>query len=126
MKEFYTIYYFVLWLIYFMLLVLFWLFSGINKNDQSPEGRVVHYKKELRGHVIASVVLSGITLSFLPFVITSMEKASGLIAWLNGIFILIVIGVAGFFLWAGAMGLKMNRRSLREAQAELKDTQDKK
>ncbi|SRR6266496_1042006 len=126
MKEFYTIYYLVLFLIYILLPGLFWLFSLFAKNDKSLEGRVVHHKKELRGHAIVSVILSGIMLSFLPFIISNMEEAKGADFWMNGIFVLVFIGIAGFFLWIGAMGIKMNRRALREAQAELKDSQDKK
>jgi len=127
MEEFYAIYYLVLSLIYILLPGLFWLFSlGKKRNDKSAEGRVVHYKKELRGHAIVSVVLSGIMLSFLPFIITNMEESKGVSSWANGIFVFVFIGIAGFFLWVGAMGVKMNRRSLREAQAELKNTQDKK
>ena len=127
MKEFYPIYYLVLSLIYILLPGLFWLSSLVGKkDDKSPEGRVAHHKKELHGHAFVSIVLSGIMLSFLPFIITSMEEAKGAGVWLNGIFVFIFVGVAGFFLWAGAMGVKMNRRALREAQAKLKDTQDKK
>lgn len=126
MREFYTIYYLVLSLIYFLLPGLFWLFSlGARKNDKSLEGRVVHHKRELRGHAVVSVILSGIMLSFLPLIITNMEEAKGADVWLNGIFVLVFAGVAVFFLWIGAVGIKMNRRSLREAQAEPKDTQDK-
>ena len=125
MREFYTIYYLVLSLIYILLPGLFWLFSLGMKSDKSPEGRVVHYKKELRGHAIVSIILSGIMLSFLPFIVTGMEEAKGADVWLHGIFVLIFVGVAGFFLWIGAIGIKMNRQSLREAQADLKNTQDK-
>jgi hypothetical protein len=127
MKEFYTIYYLVLFLAYTLLPGLFWLFSlGTKKNDRSLEGRIVYHKKELRGHAIVSIILSGVMLSFLPFVITSMEESKGSDVWLNGVFVIVFVGVAGFFLWVGAMGIKMNRRSLREAQAELKDTQGEK
>jgi drug/metabolite transporter (DMT)-like permease len=127
MEEFYTIYYLILSAVYVLLPGLFWLFSlGAKKNDKSLQGRVVHHKKELRGHAIVSVVLSGIMLSFLPFIITNMEESEGATVWLNGIFVFVFIGIAGFFLWVGAMGVKMNRRSLREAQAELENTQDKK
>lgn len=127
MKEFYTIYYLVLSLIYFLLPGLFWLLSlSAKKTDKSLEGRVVQHKKELHGHATVSIILSGIMLSFLPFVITNMEESKGADIWVNGIFVLVFVGIAGFFLWVGAMGVKMNRRSLREAQAKLRDEQDKK
>lgn len=127
MKEFYATYYLVLSLIYILLPGLFWLLSlGAKKDDKSLEGRVIHRKKELHGHAIVSIVLSGIMLSFLPFIVTNMEEAKGVDVWLNGIFAVVFVGIAGFFLWVGAIGVKMNRQSLHEAQAELKDTHDKK
>lgn len=116
-KDFYTIYYLVLFGAYLLLPVLFWLLSHLSRKEESKVG---YYKKELRGHLLVSFILSAVVLSFLPLFITSTMESEGIDRVFNGLLVLIDIGVAGFFIWMGLMQAGVNRRSLRDEQARLK------
>ena len=117
MKEFYFIYYLVLLAIYLLLPVVLRLLP-VRK-----ETRLTHYKKELRGHLTVSIVLSAIVLSFLPWPLVTIQETHGADQFAAGVFALALIGTAGFFIWIGVKQAGVNRRALREEQEKLKKDQ---
>lgn len=123
MHEFYFIYYLVLFGIYSSLPVVFWLLSRLPRKEVS---RVAYYKKELRGHLTVSLVLSAIMLSFVPWPIAAMQDAEGGDKVLNGLFVIVFLATAGFFIKMGMMQAGANRRSLREEQAKAQEEPDQK
>lgn len=121
MKEFYFIYYLVLFGIYTLLPVVFWSLSRFPRKEES---RVTYYRKELRGHLMVSLVLSAIVLSFLPLIVTLTEETEGITQVVNGLFVVLDIALAGFFIWIGVMQAGANRRMLREEQEKQKKESD--
>lgn len=114
MKEFYFVYYLVLLGIYLLLPVVFRLLP------RKEESRVTYYRKELRGHLVVSLLLSAIVLSFLPWPITVMQETKGEDAFFAGVLALMLIGTAGFFIWMGVKQAGSNRRALHEELEKMK------
>ncbi|HEX6258300.1 MAG TPA: hypothetical protein VFZ48_02395 [Candidatus Saccharimonadales bacterium] len=122
MKEFYTIYYLVLVVLHALLPFLLWLWSAVvGERSGAPKSKVRQYRGELIGHLAATFFVSALMLSFVPFTVHLMEETTGGKALFNGLFTLIFVGVAGFFMWLGFLQAKANRRRLREAQAEERE-----
>lgn len=117
MKEFYFIYYLALFAVYLLLPVVFRLLPA------KKETRLAHYKKELRGHMMVSLVLSAVVLSFLPWPLATMQEIHGADQFAAAVFALALIGTAGFFIWIGVKQAGVNRRALREEQEKLKKDQ---
>ena len=118
MKEFYFAYYLVLFGIYLLLPVLFWLLSHRSRQEES---RVVHRRRELRGHFVVCLALSAIMLSFVPWPLATLQEAKGVDQFMAGFFTLVFVGAASFFIWIGVKQAGVNRRTLRdEHQQKLK------